>query len=87
MSDKEYDDFVYRQDDKPYSPTGKTESRVKSHVNAKGEIEPANVTGKTTVQQHIRGSEPVKSESPYTSFLSINLVLELINPMEIILLS
>nr|WP_315175596.1 hypothetical protein [uncultured Flavobacterium sp.] len=50
MSDKEYDDFVYRQDDKPYSPAGKTESRVKSHVNAKGEIEPANVTGKTTVQ-------------------------------------
>ncbi len=71
MSEKEYEDFIYRQDDRPYSPTGKMEGRIKSHVNSKGEIEPANINGKTTIQQHVRGSEPVKSESPYTSFSSI----------------
>ncbi|MCV9926357.1 hypothetical protein OIU83_01740 [Flavobacterium sp. LS1R49] len=73
MTEKELDDFIYRQDDRPHSPTGKMEGRIKSHVNSKGEIEPANINGKTTVQQHIRGSEPVKSESPYTSFSLNNL--------------
>ena len=73
MSEKEFEEFVYRQDDRPHSPIGKTEDRVKSHVNSKGDMQPADVNGTTTVQTHVRGTESNvgkggKSQSPYTSF-------------------
>jgi hypothetical protein len=59
---------LHREDDRPYSPEGKTPERVKSHIDPEGDLHPANPSGTTSVQQHVRGGEPVKSRSPYTSF-------------------
>jgi outer membrane lipoprotein SlyB len=65
---KAYEDPVYRQDNNPNSPKGSKPGRVKSHINEDGDLVPANKDGKATIQDHIRGSEPRKSDSPYTSF-------------------
>ena len=59
---------IYRQDNTPNSPEGSKPGRVKSHVNADGKLVPANKNGQATVQDHVKGSEPRKSDSPYTSF-------------------
>ena len=59
--------YLYREDDAPFSPQGKVPGRLKSHVDEEGNLNPANPHGKATVQDHIRGSEPRKSDSPYTS--------------------
>jgi hypothetical protein len=42
----------------------------KSHINANGDLQPANPNGATTITQHvIGGNDPaVKGSSPYTSF-------------------
>lgn len=63
-----YEESIFRQDDRPYSPVGKTEDRIKSHINEDGNLTPANKNGSATVSDHVRGSEPNKSKSPYTSF-------------------
>ena len=59
--------YLYREDDSPYSPQGRTPDRIKSHVDQEGNLNPANAGGKGTVQDHVRGAEPRKSDSPYTS--------------------
>ncbi|PJJ61100.1 DUF4280 domain-containing protein [Hymenobacter chitinivorans] len=59
--------YLYREDNFPYSSQGKTADRVKSHVDTEGNLTPANPNGKATIQDHVRGSEPRKSDSPYTS--------------------
>lgn len=56
-----------RQDSFPYRAEGRAPGRVKSHVGPDGSLLPANPEGKATIQDHIRGSEPRKSDSPYTS--------------------
>ncbi|HEX8660153.1 MAG TPA: hypothetical protein VF690_21595 [Hymenobacter sp.] len=58
---------MYREDDTPYSPQGKTPDRLKSYVDEEGNLNPANPNGKATIQDHVRGSHPRKSDSPYTS--------------------
>jgi hypothetical protein len=42
--------------------------RLKSHIDDNGNLVPTNPNGRATVIDHIRGSEPRKSDSPYTSF-------------------
>ncbi|OJH33466.1 RHS repeat domain-containing protein [Cystobacter ferrugineus] len=59
---------VFREDNKPFSSEGSKPDRVKSHMDAEGNIRPANAQGDATELQHVRGSEPKKSNSPYTSF-------------------
>ncbi|MBK1895148.1 hypothetical protein [Chryseobacterium paridis] len=63
-----YEESVYRQDSRPNSSEGSKPGRVKSSVNENGDLVPANKNGKGTVADHVRGSEPKKSDSPYTSF-------------------
>ncbi|HTJ70053.1 MAG TPA: hypothetical protein VL551_21130 [Actinospica sp.] len=50
--------------------TGKPVEVGKSHINANGDLEPANPNGSTTMTQHvIGGNNPaIKGSSPYTSF-------------------
>lgn len=59
--------FLYREDNFPYSNQGKALGRLKSFIDADGNLSPANPAGKATIQDHVRGSEPRKSDSPYTS--------------------
>lgn len=61
-------DRAVRYDDFPDSPQGKTPGRLKSHLDDQGNLKPADPNGNATPAQHIRGSEPMKSKSPYTSF-------------------
>ncbi|WP_338845921.1 hypothetical protein V8J88_19610 [Massilia sp. W12] len=62
------DRFWIRRDDRPYSSVGAKADRIKSHIDSEGNLRPANPHGKTNFRQHIRGAEPAKSDSPYTSF-------------------
>ena len=50
--------------------TGKPVEVGKSHINADGDLQPADPNGKTTITQHvIGGNDPqIKGKSPYTSF-------------------
>ena len=59
--------YLYREDNFPYSSVGKEPGRLKSFVDAAGNLSPANPAGIATIQDHVRGSEPRKSDSPYTS--------------------
>ncbi|UYZ64888.1 DUF4280 domain-containing protein [Hymenobacter weizhouensis] len=59
--------YLYREDSFPYSQEGKLPGRLKSYVDEEGNLNPANANGAATVQDHVRGSEPRKSDSPYTS--------------------
>ncbi|MET3535996.1 hypothetical protein [Chryseobacterium limigenitum] len=63
-----YEESIYRQDSRPNSSEGSKPGRVKSSVNENGDVVPANKDGQATVADHVRGSEPKKSDSPYTSF-------------------
>jgi len=63
-----FEESVFRQDNTPYSPKGSKEGRIKSHINEEGNLTPADKNGSATVSDHVRGSEPMKSKSPYTSF-------------------
>ena len=58
---------IVRQDDAMNSPLD-VKGRRKSHINESGDLVPANPDGAATAQQHVRGSEPRKQDSPYTSF-------------------
>ena len=62
------EDRVYRKDRAPDSPDGRKPGSRKSYIDENGDLQPANPDGEATVQQHVRGSEPAKSDSPYTSF-------------------
>jgi len=59
---------IIREDSRPYSSQGSAPGRVKSHIDKDGNLRPANPDGDATLAQHIRGAEPKKSDSPYTSF-------------------
>lgn len=63
---------VYREDKVPYLSEGKNAGTLKSHIDSEGNIRPANPDGDATIQQHVRGSEPAKSDSPYTSFKDVD---------------
>ncbi|KAA0129361.1 hypothetical protein FY557_05535 [Chryseobacterium sp. SN22] len=63
-----FEESVFRQDNTPYSPKGSKEGRIKSHIKEEGNLTPADKNGSATVSDHVRGSEPMKSKSPYTSF-------------------
>lgn len=58
---------LYRQDSRPYSSTGRKPNSLKSHVTETGSLAPANKNGKASLHDHVRGIEPAKSDSPYTS--------------------
>jgi uncharacterized Zn-binding protein involved in type VI secretion len=68
LTPKPNDVFLFRKDNNPESPIGKKPTYRKSSIDSEGNLNPANAEGKTTVTQHVRGSEPTKSDSPYTSF-------------------
>jgi hypothetical protein len=59
--------YLYREDNFPYASAGKEPGRLKSYIDAAGNLSPANPAGLATIQDHVRGSEPRKSDSPYTS--------------------
>jgi hypothetical protein len=59
---------IFRDDSYPYSNEGKTAERKKSYIDSNGDLSPADVNGNISIRDHIRGSEPNKSKSPYTSF-------------------
>ena len=59
--------YLYREDNFPYASEGKVPGRLKSFIDAAGNLSPANPAGIATIQDHVRGSEPRKSDSPYTS--------------------
>lgn len=59
--------YLYREDSFPYASAGKGPGRLKSFIDAAGNLSPANPAGLATIQDHVRGSEPRKSDSPYTS--------------------
>jgi hypothetical protein len=61
-------DYLYREDGYMHSKEGSKPGRLKSHIDADGNLRPANPEGKATIRDHIRGAEPRKSDSPYTSF-------------------
>jgi hypothetical protein len=63
-----FEDAIYRQDNKPYSNEGRQPGRLKSSIDENGNLVPANKDGTATIQDHVRGAEPKKSNSPYTSF-------------------
>lgn len=54
--------------------TGQPVQVGKSHINAAGDLQPANPNGTTTITQHvIGGNKPeIKGSSPYTSFAPAN---------------
>jgi RHS repeat-associated protein len=58
---------LVRYDDRPHSSQGSKPGRKKSHIDDDGTLQPCNPNGDCSVQQHVRGSEPKKSESPFTS--------------------
>jgi hypothetical protein len=57
---------LIRQDDKFHSEYNSKNQR-KSHLNAEGDLVPANPEGNATVVDHIVGRDPAKSDSPFTS--------------------
>jgi len=56
-----------REDAFPHSQLGKKPGRKKSHVDGDGNLCPADPEGDCSIVDHVRGSEPKKSQSPYTS--------------------
>ncbi|ODC03112.1 hypothetical protein BFW38_05690 [Terasakiispira papahanaumokuakeensis] len=64
------DDLIFRSDNNFRARQGAKRGRLKSYIDDNGNLVPANPNGKATVIDHIRGSEPRKSDSPYTSFSS-----------------
>ncbi len=58
--------IIVRRDDFLYSKQGKKPGSLKSHIDDKGNLQPANSVGKTSATAHVKGSSA--SDSPYTSF-------------------
>ncbi|WP_405015541.1 toxin glutamine deamidase domain-containing protein [Kitasatospora sp. NBC_01539] len=59
-------DNLTRNDDDFRSETNYKGQR-KSHLNADGDLVPANPNGAATMVDHVDGRGPIKSDSPYTS--------------------
>ncbi|MFJ9180087.1 toxin glutamine deamidase domain-containing protein [Streptomyces sp. NPDC102360] len=60
---------LVRQDDNFESEMNSRGQR-KSHINAEGDLVPANPHGTASVVDHVVGRDPAKSDSPYTSLSS-----------------
>ncbi|MGW0688443.1 toxin glutamine deamidase domain-containing protein [Streptomyces sp. NPDC002754] len=68
-SDNELRPGLVRQDDNFESETNSRGQR-KSHIDAEGNLVPANPHGTASVIDHVVGRDPAKSDSPYTSLSS-----------------
>lgn len=62
------EDLISRRDNYASSSEGRNPGSRKSYIDEEGNLNPANKDGSATATQHVRGSEPAKSDSPYTSF-------------------
>ena len=62
------EDVITRKDNYAQSSEGRIPGSRKSYIDEEGNLNPANKDGNATPIQHVRGSEPAKSDSPYTSF-------------------
>jgi hypothetical protein len=60
---------LIRQDDNFPSEHNRKGQR-KSHLNADGDLVPANPDGEASVVEHVVGRDPAKSDSPFTSLSS-----------------
>ena len=58
--------------DNDFSATTNTENQRKSYIDEEGNLVPANPDGDITIKQHIRGADPAKSNSQYTSTTSVD---------------
>lgn len=67
---REDDDFNRPYNEFPGKKKGQTIQVGKSHLDANGNMEPANPNGATTITQHVMGGRnpKIKGSSPYTSF-------------------
>jgi hypothetical protein len=45
--------YLYREDNFPYSPQGKVPGRLKSYIDEEGNLNPANAEGKATVSDRV----------------------------------
>lgn len=64
-------EFLYRGDNAPFSSAGNAPNSIKSHIDPDtGDLLPANPDGTSQIHHHVRGGEPVKSDSPFTSMTS-----------------
>lgn len=64
-------DRVIRQDN-DFSSTTNHRGHRKSYIDEEGTLNPANPDGDITIQQHVRGTEPTKSNSQYTSTSAVD---------------
>ena len=62
------EDIISRRDNYASSSEGRNPGSRKSYIDEEGNLNPTNKDGSATATQHVRGSEPAKSDSPYTSF-------------------
>jgi hypothetical protein len=62
---------VVRQDN-DFSAKTNAKGQKKSYLDEEGNLNPANPDGDITIQQHVRGSNPAKSNSQYTSTTAID---------------
>ncbi|MDQ1045597.1 hypothetical protein [Streptomyces sp. V4I2] len=60
---------LIRQDDN-FTSEHNAKGQRKSHLNADGDLVPANPDGRASVVDHIVGRDPAKSDSPFTSLSS-----------------
>lgn len=62
---------VIRQDN-DFSSTVNDKGHKKSYIDDEGNLVPADPNGNITIQQHVRGSQPKKGESQYTSTSAVD---------------
>ncbi|MFJ1569845.1 putative T7SS-secreted protein [Streptomyces erythrochromogenes] len=60
---------LMRQDD-DFSAEYNSRGQRKAHLNADGDLVPANPDGQASIVDHVVGRDPAKSDSPYTSLSS-----------------
>lgn len=60
---------LMRQDD-DFSAEHNSRGQRKAHLNADGDLVPANPDGQASIVDHVVGGDPAKSDSPYTSLSS-----------------
>ncbi|WP_215398947.1 hypothetical protein [Rheinheimera oceanensis] len=58
--------------DNDFSATTNTKNQKKSYIDEEGNLVPANPYGDITIQQHVRGADPAKSNSQYTSTTAVD---------------
>ena len=64
-------DSVTRRDN-DFSATTNNKDKKKSYIDEDGTLTPANPDGDITVQQHVRGADPAKGNSQYTSTTAVD---------------